>query len=277
MFSEKKIIFVSGMPRAMTTLMCNVLANNPNIGGGETSPMLEYLFGARINYSTVPEVKAALTEDLMRESYLKFCYYGMQGYANTITDKPIYLDKSRGWVYFFPFLQKFYPNAKLILMVRDLRSVVSSFEKKWREYPEVKDARENHETKQFINLNSRVNMFLQNNPVSLALERIGDAINIGSIKNMHVVRAEDFCMNPENVMQNVYKYIDEPYYDLDYKNVKQVTVENDRVADFGIYGDHKIRPCIEPLTKDYNEVLGKDASAAIKNNFAWYFENFKYY
>jgi len=277
MFSEKKVIFVSGMPRAMTTLMCNVLANNSNIGGGETSPMLEYLFGARVNYSTTPEVKSALTEDLMRESYLKFCYYGMQGYANAITHKSIYLDKSRGWVYFFPFVKKFYPNAKIILMVRDLRSIISSFEKKWRQYPEIKDIRENHETQQFINLGSRVNMFLQNKPISIALDRVGDAINIGSIKNMLVIRAEDFCMNPEIVMRNVYEYIEEPYCELDYTNIKQQTVENDRISDFGIYGDHKIRHCIEPLAKDYNDILGKDMCNSIKNNYNWYFETFKYY
>jgi len=62
----KKIIFVTGMPRAMTTLMCNVLANDPRIGGGETSPLLEYVYGARGNYSSTPEVKAALTEDIMQ-------------------------------------------------------------------------------------------------------------------------------------------------------------------------------------------------------------------
>ena len=57
----KKTIYCTGLPRAMTTLMCNVLANNPNIGGGETSPLLEYIFGARSNYSSTPEVKSALT------------------------------------------------------------------------------------------------------------------------------------------------------------------------------------------------------------------------
>jgi hypothetical protein len=43
----KKTIFITGMPRANTTLMANILANNPKIGGGETSPLLEYIYGAR--------------------------------------------------------------------------------------------------------------------------------------------------------------------------------------------------------------------------------------
>src|ERR1700722_15062017 len=93
---QKKTIYLTGMPRAMTTLMANILANNPKIGGGETSPMLEYIYGARNNYSTVPEVKSALTEDLMHQSFLNFCRQGIHGYAEAITDKEIYLDKSRG-------------------------------------------------------------------------------------------------------------------------------------------------------------------------------------
>ena len=100
----KKIIYLTGLPRAMTTLIGNVLANNPRIGGGETSPMLEYVYAARANYSNTPEVKSALTDDLMHQSFLNFCRQGIQGYAEAITDKEIYLDKSRGWVNYAPLL-----------------------------------------------------------------------------------------------------------------------------------------------------------------------------
>ena len=264
------------MPRAMTTLMCNILANNPNIGGGETSPMIEYIFGARYNYSTTPEVKSALSEDLMRDSYLAFCNGGMQAYAHAITPRNIYVDKSRGWVHFFPFVKKFYPDAKIIVMVRDLRSIVASMEKKWRMHPEVMDVRENHETQSFVNMSSRVESFLKDKPVSLALNRIGDAINTGSIKNMCVIKAEDLCMNPEGVMRKIYEYIDEPYCELDYNNIKQMTIENDRISDFGIYGDHTIRTAVKPMQKDYIDVLGKGVCDNIKSQMSWYFDNFKY-
>ena len=85
----KQIIFSSGLPRAMTTLFCNILANNPNIGGGETSPLLEYLASVRNAFSRTPEVQAALTEELVTEAYLNFLREGMQGYASKITSKNI--------------------------------------------------------------------------------------------------------------------------------------------------------------------------------------------
>ena len=273
----KKIIHCTGLPRAMTTLMSNVLANNPNIGGGETSPLLEYIFGARANYSTTPEVKSALTEDIVHQSFLNFCREGMYGYADKITDKPIYLDKSRGWLHYADFLWEINPNAKIIVMVRDIRSVLSSFEKKWRENPSIMDSRDNQGQQNFITPEQRVNFWLNDPPLGIALKRLYNAIQMGSIKNMLVVRAEDFCKNPETTMRKVYEFIEEPYYEMDYSKVKQVTVENDRISDFGIYGDHTIREKIEPLKIDYNEILSPVLCSNVKSNYNWFFQEYKYF
>ena len=78
-------------------------------------------------------------------------------------------------------------------------------------------------------------------------------------------------------MMAVYDFIREPYFDLDYSKVEQVTIENDRINDFGIYGDHKIREKVEPLPKDANEILGTNVCHQIKANFSWFYDAFKYY
>jgi sulfotransferase len=261
----------------MTTLMCNVLANNPRIGGGETSPLLEYLYAARANYSNTPEVKSALTEDIVLESFIAFCRAGIDGYAKSITNKEIYLDKSRGWVYYAEFLWTLIPDAKIIIMVRDLRSVVTSLEKKWRENPEILDQRDNPQEQDFITIDQRVNHFLNDAPLGIALKRLYNAYQTKIIEKMHVVRAEDFSANPEKVMRGVYAYLGEPYCDMDYTNVQQVTIENDRIGDFGIYGDHKIKSNIQPLKKDSSEILGSALYSGIKANYQWFYDAFKYY
>lgn len=273
----KKIIYVTGLPRAMTTLMCNVLANNPKIGGGETSPMLEYVYAARGNFSSTPEVKSSLTDELMDESFLNFCRMGMQGYAEAITPKEIYLDKSRGWVHYADFLWKLQPNAKIIVLVRDLRSVVSSLEKKWRENPQILDFRDNPSQQSFITIEQRVNHFLNDPPLGIALKRLYNAQQIKTLNKMLVVRAEDLTANPEKTMREVYNFIEEDYFQLDYGNIQQVTIENDRISDFGVYGDHEIRPSIVPLKKDYNEVLTANICNQIKSQNQWFFDTFKYF
>jgi sulfotransferase len=274
---QKKTIFVTGLPRAMTTLLCNVLANNPRIGGGETSPLLEYAYGARANFSQTPEVKSALTEEEMTDSFLAFCKGGIDAYANHITNKEIYVDKSRGWIHYAPFLWKFNPDAKIIVCVRDLRSIVSSLEKKWRENPEILDARDQPQNQSFITIDQRANQFLNDAPLGIALKRLNNAVTTKTLEKMHVVRAEDFTANPEKVMRGVYEFIGEPYYEMDYNKVEQKTIENDRIGDFGIYGDHKIRESIKPLTKDSNEILGTTICQQIKAGFGWFYDTFKYY
>lgn len=273
----KKFVFVSGLPRAMTTLMCNVLANNPRIGGGETSPLLEYTYAARTNFSQTPEVKSALTKEQMTDSFLAYCAGGIKAYAEQMTDKPIYLDKSRGWVHYADFLWRFMPEVKIVVMVRDLRAVCASMEKKYRANPEIMDMRENPQQQDFITIEQRVNHFLNDPPLGVALKRLYNSYQTKTLLKMHVVKAEDFTSNPEKIMRGVYDFIEEPYCELDYSNIKQVTIENDRISDFGVYGDHTIRPKIEMLKKDYNDLLGANISSQIKLGNAWFYDNFKYY
>jgi hypothetical protein len=169
------------------------------------------------------------------------------------------------------------PDAKIIVMVRDIRGVCSSLEKKWRQHPEILDSRDQPNIQDFITVDQRVNHFLNDPPLGIALKRLFNSNHTGALKKMLVIRAEDFSMNPEKTMRSVYEYINEPYFDMDYSNVKQVTIENDRIGDFGIYGDHTIRENIQPLEKDSTVILGTQICNQIKANFSWFYDIFKYY
>ena len=81
--------------------------------------------------------------------------------------------------------------------------------------------------------------------------------------------------NPEKEIKRVYEYLGLPHFQHDFKNVQQLTKEDDTV--YGVYGDHTIRPEIVPLKKDYNDVLGKNASNWIKSNYQWFYDEFKYF
>lgn len=274
----KKIILVSGLPRSMSTLLCNILCNNKKIFGGFTSPLLEFVHGARANYSTVPEVRAALTGEEMENGFLQFIRYGLDGYAKTIAhNADIYLDKSRGWIGYYDFLKQIIPDIKIIVPIRDLRCILSSFEKRLRAHPTLKDNRDIPAQQQFITIDQRVNSWLSDPPLGISMKRLYNAWQTKALENMLVVRAEDLSKNPEEIMRKVYKFIDEPYFEMDYNNVKQITVENDRILDYSIYGDHKIHPQVKPLKKDFDEILGKELSNNVKLNYRWFFEAFNYF
>ena len=57
-------------------------------------------------------------------------------------------------------------------------------------------------------------------------------------------------------MNKIYDYLEVDRFNHDFKNIKQITEENDKI--YGIFGDHKIRQVVEPVPAQYNEILGEE-------------------
>ena len=72
-----KIFYQSSMPRAGSTLLQNILAQNPSFYVTPTSGLLELVFGARVNYTNSPEFKAQ-DDASMRKAFLAFSRAGME-------------------------------------------------------------------------------------------------------------------------------------------------------------------------------------------------------
>ena len=66
----EKLFFQSSLPRAGSTMLQNILAQNPDIYATPTSGVLELIYAARANYSTSPEFKAQDAE-LMKQGLKK--------------------------------------------------------------------------------------------------------------------------------------------------------------------------------------------------------------
>ena len=270
----KKIYYNSSLPRSGSTLIQNILGQNPSIFVSPTSGLLELVYAARANYTDSPEFKAQDPE-LMKKAFLNFCNAGMQGYYNSITDKPVVIDKSRGWGVHFNFLSMIIDDKpKIICMVRDLREIISSMEKNFRKSQHQNDKIVNHAEMRGTSTPKRVDIWFNSQPVGLAVERLNQVIREGIDKDMLFIKFEDLCKNPNEEMRRVYKYLDMEFYQHDFDNVEQITVEDDEV--YGVYGDHKIRKKVEPVPVTHNTVLGKDVSNWIFETYKWYFDYFKY-
>lgn len=270
----KQIFFQSSLPRAGSTLLQNVMGQNPDFYVTPTSGVLELLYGARANYTNSPEFKAQDSE-LMKAGFLHFCRYGIEGFFSGVTDKPYVLDKSRGWGIHYDFLNSFYYEPKIICMVRDIRGILASMEKNFRKSQHMDSGIVNHAEMTGTTTEKRIDTWLRTQPVGMAIERLGEIFKQGINKKMLFVRFEDLTENPEREIKRIYEYLNLPYYTgHDFNNVQQITKEDDSI--YGIYGDHTIKPEIKPLKKDYEEILGKDACNWIKNNFKWFYDEFGY-
>ena len=270
-----KLFYQSSLPRSGSTLLQNILAQNPDFYVTPTSGLLELVFGARLNYTNSAEFKAQNSE-VMKKAFLAFSRAGMEAYYGAITDKPYVLDKSRGWGVHFDLLQMIFgEEPKVICMVRDLRQILASLEKKFRQNPDKYRAIENHSNLTGTTTLKRALIHLQSPPVGLALDRLVELHQRGWNKKVLFLRFEDLTTQPEQVLQRIYAYLGLPTFKHDFAKVIQVTQEDDEV--FGIPGLHEIRPKVEPLPNDYLDILGRDAVRHVQTHYAWYFQLFGYH
>jgi sulfotransferase len=269
-----KIFYQSSLPRSGSTLLQNILAQNPAFYVTPTSGVLDLIFGARVNYTNGLEFKAQDSR-LMEKAFLSFCRAGMEGFYQGITDRPYILDKSRGWGVHFDLLRAIFQcEPRVICMVRDLRQIAASFEKRFRKNPATHKPIENHVSMEGITTYKRVVQTLQTIPLGLALERLFEVHTRGFASKMLFLRYEDMVLNPASTMKQIYNYLQLPEFAHNFEHVAQVTQEDDSV--FESAGLHDIRPKVAPLPSDFLQILGPPAVQYIESNFAWYFERFGY-
>ena len=85
------------MPRAGSTLLQNVMMQNPDIYSTPTSGVIEFLLQARSIYTSGDAFKAQDPEE-MKNGFKNFCKTGLYGFYDGITDRPYIMEKSRGWL-----------------------------------------------------------------------------------------------------------------------------------------------------------------------------------
>jgi sulfotransferase len=269
----ERLFFQSSLPRAGSTLLQNILAQNPDIYATPTSGVLELVFAARGNYTDSAEFKAQDAE-LMKTGFLSFCKNGMDGFYNALTDKKYVVDKSRGWGIHYDFVNLLYPDPKIICMVRDPKDIFASMENNFRKNPDKQSDILNWSTGQGTTVPKRIDIWAQNPPVGLAFERLSEMFRTGIAAKVLFVKFEDLCLYPESTMVKIYDYLDIPHFTHDFDNIEQVTKEDDEV--YGSFGDHVIRTKLEPVRSRAKDLLGKDVTDWIYNNYKWFYDQFKY-
>ena len=123
---NKTFHFISGLPRSGSTLLANILAQNPRFEATASSSILAVITSIRENwdamFAATPNEQGKI--DVMRGILPSF-------YQRTA--KPVVFDKCRGWLAFLEMAELILERkAKVLVPVRDMRDILASFEKLWR-------------------------------------------------------------------------------------------------------------------------------------------------
>lgn len=264
----KQFIFVSGMPRSGSTLLCNILAQNPNIHATATSGVLELLFQCRNSFDSLIEFRAmdGAERDAAKLRTLRGI---LEGYFSNV-EKPIIAEKSRGWLAYLEMAETVLGvKPKVLVPVRDLRDILASMEKMWRETQKTQspagELGDNYFQMQTVE--GRLRYWCdEKQVVGLAFNRVKDAQRRGWGEQMHFVHYEKLTANPYATLDAIYKFLELPQFNHDFENVAQMTSENDDVH--GFRNLHKIRARVAPQAAQWERVLG-DAATPYAGQAVW--------
>jgi sulfotransferase len=206
----KSYYFISGLPRSGSTLLSGILKQNPEFYADIASPV-EALTGSSIDIVTGAESNLTVSEE-QRKNLM----YGIfEGYYKHI-DKPVIFDSSRGWTKKTNFLKALFPYTKILCPVRDIVSILNSFE--------VILNKNCFYTKQINEKVFSQNIFIR---IQEIFER--EIINYYSFlqegyalnpEMIHFIEYENLCKEPERTMRGVYEFLEKPYYSHDFENVE---------------------------------------------------------
>jgi sulfotransferase len=217
----KSYYFISGLPRSGSTLLSGILKQNPDFYADIASPV-EGLTGTAIDLITSAESNLTVTED-QRKNLM----YGIfDGYYKHI-DKPVIFDSSRGWTKKTNFLKALFPYTKILCSVRDIVSILNSFE--------VISSKNPFHTKTLTeykdNVFARCDEMMNKNSGVVAgpwiLLQEGYALHPEMI---HFIEYENLCKEPEKTMRSVYEFLEKPYYSHDFENVEYSNENFDRAC-----------------------------------------------
>ena len=248
----KSYYFISGLPRSGSTLLSGILRQNPEFYADIASPV-EALTGNSIDIITGSENNLTVTEE-QRKNLL----YGIfDGYYQHI-EKPVIFDSSRGWTKKTNFLKALFPYTKILCPVRDIVSILNSFE--------VILNKNCFYTKQINEKVFSQNIFIRTQEI---FER--EVINCHSFlqegyaanpEMIHFIEYENLCKEPEKTMRGVYEFLEKPYYSHDFENVEYSNENFDRACNLKDLHtvkrrvEYKPPRCILPpeIVKKYSEM-----------------------
>lgn len=125
-----RFVGVAGLPRAGSTLLCQLLAEHPEIHcEGHSSPVINTLLSIRRTISDEPYFLSQL--DVQFEQTYGHLRGALQGFLNgwyAGCGKPVVVDKNRAWLHSIEFMLQLDPQARVLVPIRELGQVYGSIE-----------------------------------------------------------------------------------------------------------------------------------------------------
>lgn len=239
--------FLSGLPRSGSTVLANILNQNPQLSCTGTSGLIDTMGAMVASWESNPSTKAnkETQEDLF--ALLKAVV------DKRIPQDKILIDKSRGWP--APSIMNTMSKVlgkpvKIIATVRPIPDCVASFVRVCKPT----------DVKHFCN-NDKILDHLKSSYNTL---KQGFAAYPESIL---FVEYDDLVTSPQRELDRIYDFLELPRFFHDFNDIKN-TVQEDDTA-WGVPDLHTTRPVLEKKSSSAREILGERLFTFYNNGQFW--------
>jgi len=276
--SARRFHFISGLPRAGSTLLAAILNQNPRFRAGMTSPLADIMGVVIAEASSKNDFSFDVSDDqrvAMLRGLVENFYAGQADAADrAASDRAVsegtpsgdvVFDTSRLWCSRMQLLETLFPEAKVIACVRQLSWVLDSMERLVRRHPVGVSKVFRFDTNTTVY--SRVEALTDpRGMVGFSFQATKDAF-YGQYAPGHLLLLtyESLARNPSAAMRAVYQFIGEPWFEHDFDHISYNADEFD--ARVGMPGLHTVRPKVEPIER--TPILPREIFGRFVNESFW--------
>ncbi len=260
---KKTLHFIAGLPRSGSTLITSLLNQNSNIHGESVSSLASLVGTVNANWMSFeqnqeynnPEAKKGVLTGIL------------EGYYNHI-DKPIIIDKDRGWIPLISQVEAVLDKQiKIVVCVRNPAEILTSFERLRKQNP-LFFTRVDTALKEGSSIASRAFYYAgPDGPLGMAHRNLKDAITMGYLDRLLFVDYNRYCNSPKSQTKRIYEFLELPNFDHDFENIKQQTAYNDLAV--GLPDLHKVKSSVDRTTINCVEYLGLELYEQYNREIFW--------
>lgn len=241
-----KMVLLAGLPRTGSTLLQNLLAQNPDVYSEGNSGLCQIMWDAKISceHNAAEQLVGVGKDTTFRDAFLK----GIPSTYYPDVEGNIILDKCRNWVNepnIAMAREHISPDVRSIIMVRPLDEIVASF---------ARVAAGNNSDFSYEAL------LAQGGSLERALQATHCAAKVKD-PSFLFVSYDDVVNRTEETLARIYKHIGKEPYAHNVHKVEQTVFEDDERNH--MIGMHDIRP---ELAKQVNDVVLPDWVKAACDN-----------
>ena len=193
---------VAGLPRAGSTLLCQILNSNPKFHVTPTSGVLDMLKTMRSNFSSNMTFRA----QNRLEIYENF-RQGLKGFLEGFFyDSEVVFDKNRAWTTNLTLLDNVLENkdSKVIWLYRDPVEIVSSIEAQYQKTYLLENMDETASPGAFMTLERRISTYTSpEGLISFPVEALKDALEMGYGHRILFVKYYELTNNPKETLARI--------------------------------------------------------------------------